>query len=606
MDSVKTLFDYFGSRDLRFSKEDALPRERKSLIRLHKIFKNYGNIPKKVVFPASSDEDSDQGENKGTVPSVYEVAKRITDINTIMIVKNPKNFPNEANPSLIIIGLEKWVNDSYVKMFLDDVPSVKGEKLAFRSVKILDWENKKCAWVKMQHFSQCEAIGNFFDHPIKKIFPSKNSLGQTIEVYLAFDLLEVTMSNWYGVILRNLPSKCDTSSISDFCDSYAKGGIKYCLEPAIIKDCNCCILVMNDIENAEKLCIDLNKNKVGINKTMQVNFHPQMCKIRKNHEDDYFRGMFNKYGYIFQDIVLQSGKMVELATPLPNLYPKANKQNNFNNNGKGEEGEIKEEFIPSKAAYEKKEQKKKEAKKNTLKTNDLQIESKSISESMVQNKSLLEFLLPRKYASEKIEVKKNIEKKEEKPQNQKEKETPENQVTQKKNTLSDTMNNLYSGLKSLKQSKEDTKEESSQKKHSEISNGVEHNQSSVPLPTEIKYDKSEISYYTYDMRDQEYYDNKKEKLEKYKTSTLNFQDRLQEKKREIEKDIGRKQYRPERRRHHYDSHHHHRRSSYSRRHRSRSRRRSYSRSSNSSFDDRNYHSKYSMYYDKRNHHKYHK
>ena len=81
------------------------------------------------------------------MPTIFDVAKAITDINTIMIVKDPKVFPNEAKPSLVIIGLEDWVNENYIKMFLEEVPSVKNKQLSFSSIKIFNWNKKKTLWI---------------------------------------------------------------------------------------------------------------------------------------------------------------------------------------------------------------------------------------------------------------------------------------------------------------------------------------------------------------------------------------------------------------------------------------------------------------------------
>ena len=76
-----------------------------------------------------------------------------------------------------------------------------------------------------------EVIGNFFLAPIKKLYPSYNSKKEKIEVYYAYNLLELTKNHWYGVILRNLPANCNDRSLYNFTEQKVENGIKYCLNP---------------------------------------------------------------------------------------------------------------------------------------------------------------------------------------------------------------------------------------------------------------------------------------------------------------------------------------------------------------------------------------
>ena len=105
-----------------------------------------------------------------------------------------------------------------------------------------------------------EIIGNFFLAPIKKLHPSYNSKNEKIEVYLAYNILELTKNHWYGVILRNLPPNCNDKSIYNFTEQKVENGIKYCLNPILVDNLYCALVVCKELEYAEKLCFDLNNS----------------------------------------------------------------------------------------------------------------------------------------------------------------------------------------------------------------------------------------------------------------------------------------------------------------------------------------------------------
>lgn len=99
--------------------------KRKSLVKIGNVLPSYGHILRKVIHPPSSGEESDMEEIRENQPSIKDVAETLTDLNTIMIVQNPEDFPKEAQLSLILINLDEWINDNYIKMFLEEVPPIK-------------------------------------------------------------------------------------------------------------------------------------------------------------------------------------------------------------------------------------------------------------------------------------------------------------------------------------------------------------------------------------------------------------------------------------------------------------------------------------------------
>ena len=60
----------------------------------------------------------------------------------------------------------------------------------------------------------------------------------------------------------------------------------------MIKNSYCAMVVLNDLDEAEKLCKSLNKKEIGKNRRIKVHLHPRCCKIRKNPEKSHFAQFF--------------------------------------------------------------------------------------------------------------------------------------------------------------------------------------------------------------------------------------------------------------------------------------------------------------------------
>jgi hypothetical protein len=97
-------------------------KSRLSLISNQKIFKNYGHINTLIIEPYSSGEESDMEDDKIIEPSVRDVAINMIDHNTIMTVKNIKDFPKEARLCLLLTNVDEWMTPSYIKIFIEETP----------------------------------------------------------------------------------------------------------------------------------------------------------------------------------------------------------------------------------------------------------------------------------------------------------------------------------------------------------------------------------------------------------------------------------------------------------------------------------------------------
>ena len=493
-----------------------------------------------LLEESSDDEDGYNEETKQTMPSLIKVSKNIFDPNLIMILTDIKYFPKEAQPGLIITGIENWVTEKHIKYFLKEVPAFKEryknnnnnrsnneDNLDINSIKFFVQLNKRYAYVKLNNFNHMEIIGNFFLNPIKKEYPSYNSKKEKIEVYYAYDLLKITKNHWYGVILRNLPPNCNDRSIYKFTDQKIKNGVKYCLNPILVDDIYCALVVCKELEFAERLCNDLNNTEIN-NKYMKAHLHPKICKIRnKNLLNDY--DTFNKNGYKFTEEVEESEKCLEFAKPFMEFFH-PDYFNSFNNNGKSKKKE--EENKNMNDTNDNNKKNKEKEKNNKIKTNIL---ASSILDYISRNKSYEDL---KKVNNKNLNSNNDINNNN---TNNNEKETiknniPENSSNPKlpqinniqssmllnkdssmtldiknsnSNILSQDNNKSFHENKNINNNKEKENLDDINKKNEKENNDI------------IKYSEQEINYYTYNMGDEKYYEEKEFNEQRKKASYNN-------------------------------------------------------------------------------------
>ena len=179
---------------------------------------------------------------------------------------------------------------------------------------MLKYRKQMISLVKFKKFSDIEKIQNFFNHPYKKKSnPTKNSSGEVIEVLLAYELIELTLSNYFAVILRNLPHNCSQEEVKSFCDGRVTG-VLYALHPQKIKNSVCSVVVFRDLDDAENLCISLKKDQ-SKNKKIKVHVHPRSCKIRKHPDKSHFSKMLVRKEKIkFSRLMTSSSEMIAKST----------------------------------------------------------------------------------------------------------------------------------------------------------------------------------------------------------------------------------------------------------------------------------------------------
>ena len=104
--------------------------------------------------------------------------------------------------------------------------------------------------------SDCENVYSFFNHPQKlQNCPTKNSNEELISFSYCYDLTDLKGSKWFAVVLRNLDTLCEAEKITAFCQSLiGSSTVFYALEPQSLYDSVCSIVILDDLDSAEKLC----------------------------------------------------------------------------------------------------------------------------------------------------------------------------------------------------------------------------------------------------------------------------------------------------------------------------------------------------------------
>ena len=399
IDKLKKIINIKEPYDRRTKrKHHRLPRP--SAINLNKYFiESICNInPTHIIENESSDSNSMieahiNNDITLNIPTLSKISKTIFDINTIIIVNNIDDFPKEAikknGIGLLLVGIESWVNEKNILFFLENVPNIKENKInrnftydnflenkiQINYIKFFNLKDKYCAFVNISSLEQIKALGEYFLHPIKKYNPTINSKGEKIEFYYSYDLLTLTKSYWYGVILRNLPRDCSDKTIFQFCESKIRNGIKYCLNPIYVNGILCALVVCKDLEYAEMLCSILNNYELSNKKIIKANLHPHTCKIRRFIRNNK---LFCQNGYIFEDDIhneksFNSKTCIELLLP-ETLEKFTNKNSKNNKNMKEKNININKDKIEKNNEINNNNIPKRKIKKKKNKINDSSIE----------------------------------------------------------------------------------------------------------------------------------------------------------------------------------------------------------------------------------------
>ena len=110
----------------------------------------------------------------------------------------------------------------------------------------------------------------FTDRIIKMHNNSKSIRYNSMTMSYAIDIARTKQYQWAAIVIRNLPMCIKQSNILLRCGDDGER-VKYVLPPMQVKRQNCTIVVMEDLEDAEKVCYRLNKNVVKKTFVLKVN-----------------------------------------------------------------------------------------------------------------------------------------------------------------------------------------------------------------------------------------------------------------------------------------------------------------------------------------------
>ena len=134
----------------------------------------------------------------------------------------------------------------------------------------MNYKNISFALVLFLNYDHCKRVYSYFNHPIKKQNnPTKNNKGEKMDVFYAFDILDMENSEWYGVLLRNIPEKSSHESLKNHIMKYTRN-VNYISGVQKVKSSYCSLVVLDTLEDAEKLCKYWNKKDMWKNKYIKV------------------------------------------------------------------------------------------------------------------------------------------------------------------------------------------------------------------------------------------------------------------------------------------------------------------------------------------------
>jgi hypothetical protein len=112
----------------------------------------------------------------------------------------------------------------------------------------------------------------FLNNPYKlNNFPLLNSEGELMKISYCWDLTDLNNNLWYGIVLRNIPFETINDVESYFIRAERCKGILYCISVKNINEEFCAILVMEDINEADRMCYKYN-NSIIHEKKIKVKF----------------------------------------------------------------------------------------------------------------------------------------------------------------------------------------------------------------------------------------------------------------------------------------------------------------------------------------------
>lgn len=220
-----------------------------------------------IISPPTSDDESSQNSQV----TFTEVCNYFFDEKILRLADSINDIKSDK-PSILLIDLNsditaKDIRDSLAKNDHNIAPI----EVIISTTETDDNKKMFYAVCKFENKLQCEYIYNL------------NNGDNQSRIQLCYDGTDVACSDWYSVIIRNIPYANRFNFTEVYCSKY-NDNIKYTMPVTKIGGILCCMIVMNTIEAAEDICKALN-GKDGL----KAHLHYKCCKQRKGKENKRLR-----------------------------------------------------------------------------------------------------------------------------------------------------------------------------------------------------------------------------------------------------------------------------------------------------------------------------
>jgi len=237
---------------------------------------NYGPPNNLIVDPPSSGEDSENEQSALLSPSISDVTQNIFDEKLYVTVKELSEIPKNSPPALIFSNIDFTTNALDLKAQLEFCkPETK-----ISSIKIFEKNSIRTAYIEFENLSSAQEIYSFLS---KKV--PLNHQGLKIDIKWAYDKSK-SGEAWVAVILRGIPPDSKVQSVFANC-TFKGEKVRYVTVPKQIKGQWCCYAIMENIEEAEKLCFRMNGHSFSNNKKLRAHIHPDSNLIRPDKKKSH-------------------------------------------------------------------------------------------------------------------------------------------------------------------------------------------------------------------------------------------------------------------------------------------------------------------------------
>lgn len=204
-----------------------------------------------VISPPTSDDESIQNN----VPTFTEICNSFFDKGLIRVISSLEECPRGAKPAIFFPNVRNTLTALHMKEFLES----NQKQIKPREVRIFKHGDQSYVLAKFDKKTDCEKIYQW------------HKKGSS-EIKYCYDGTDVPDSNWYCVVIRNIPVNAMRNFIEEKCSEF-RDNINQELGMMKISGIICFAVVMKSLESAQQMCLSLNGKG-----NMKAHLHWKTCK----------------------------------------------------------------------------------------------------------------------------------------------------------------------------------------------------------------------------------------------------------------------------------------------------------------------------------------